>query len=163
MKKSFFPLFLGICYILVAPASVRAVNVISIDSYGAVANDSSVDATVRNSQAIALLKAAQGDAILVPRYSQYYIFSSVVSDVTDDIQLWIEGELIAHSNVTEWPYEGNNYLNILEIRNCKGLNQWALLGDKATSGGLRLRLKPCEGKWFAPYCLCIKKPLLCNS
>ena len=117
--KRLFHLLLAL---LVAPASLRAVNVISIDSYGAVANDSSVDAAVGNSRAItnALLKAAQGDAVLVPRYSQYYIFSSVVSDVADDIQLWIEGELIAHSNITAWPYEGNNYLHILEIQNCRG-------------------------------------------
>ena len=101
-------------------ASVRALEVVSIDSYGAVANDSSVSAAVKNSHAIAdaLQKAASGYAILVPQYSRYYTFSSVVTDIEDGVQLWLEGELIAHSNITAWPYNGDDYQHILEIRNC---------------------------------------------
>ena len=120
--RALIPILAAVCLLTLFPAAVRGVNVVSIDSYGAVANDSSVDAAVRNSHAIAdaLLKAAPGDAVLVPRYSKYYTFASIVSDVADGIQLWIEGELIASSNITAWPYEGNNYLNILQIQNCKG-------------------------------------------
>ena len=119
--RALIPILAAVCLLTLFPAAVRGVNVVSIDSYGAVANDSSVDAAVRNSHAIAdaLLKAAPGDAVLVPRYSKYYTFASIVSDVADGIQLWIEGELIASSNITAWPYEGNNYLNILQIQNCK--------------------------------------------
>ena len=97
---------------LVLLASVEAIQIVSIDSYGAVANDSSVDAAVKNSHAIAnaLMKAANGDAVLVPRYSHYYTFSSIVSDIADNVQMWIEGELIAHSNITAWPYNGNDYI-----------------------------------------------------
>ena len=106
---------------LVLLASVEAIQIVSIDSYGAVANDSSVDAAVKNSHAIAnaLMKAANGDAVLVPRYSHYYTFSSIVSDIADNVQMWIEGELIAHSNITAWPYNGNDYQHILQIQNWK--------------------------------------------
>ena len=108
-------------------ASVRALEVVSIDSYGAVANDSSVAAAVKNSRAIAdaLQKAAIGYAVLVPQYSRYYTFSSVVTDMEDGVQLWLEGELIAHSNITAWPYDGDDYQHILEIQNC---NNFVLTG-----------------------------------
>lgn len=111
----------ALAFLCPALQSATGITIVSIDSYGAVANDSSVGAAVRNSHAIAeaLLKAAPGDAVLIPRYSHYYTFSSTASDVADGIQLWIEGELIAHSNITAWPYEGNDYLNILQIENCK--------------------------------------------
>ena len=106
---------------------MEAIQIVSIDSYGAVANDSSVDAAVKNSHAIAkaLMKAANGDAVLVPRYSHYYTFSSIVSDIADNVQMWIEGELIAHSNITAWPYNGNDYQHILQIQNC---NNFVLSG-----------------------------------
>ena len=67
------------------------------------------------------MKAANGDAVLVPRYSHYYTFSSIVSDIADNVQMWIEGELIAHSNITAWPYNGNDYEHILQIQNCNNL------------------------------------------
>ena len=124
-------LFIHVVALLVASqmsiASVEAIQVISIDSYGAVANDSSVEAAVKNSHAIAdaLQKAASSSAVLVPRYSRYYTFSSVVNGLQDGVQLWIEGELIAHSNITAWPYEGNDYQHILDIQNC---NNFVLSG-----------------------------------
>jgi polygalacturonase len=110
----------------------NAVTVISIDSYGAVANDSSVDAAVRNSHAIAeaLHKAGSGDAVLVPRFSHYYTFASAVSDIADGLQFWIEGELIASSNITAWPYDGNQYQHILQIENC---NDFVLTGKSVGS------------------------------
>ena len=106
---------------------MEAIQIVSIDSYGAIANDSSVDAALKNSHAIAnaLMKAANGDAVLVPRYSHYYTFSSIVSDIADNVQMWIEGELIAHSNITAWPYNGNDYQHILQIQNC---NNFVLSG-----------------------------------
>ena len=112
---------------LMVIASVEAIHVVSIGSFGAVANDSSIDAAVKNSHAItdALMKAASGDAVLVPRYSHYYTFSSAVSNIADNVQMWIEGELIAHSNITAWPYSGNDYQNILQIQNC---NHFTLSG-----------------------------------
>ena len=102
--------------------SVSGIQVESIDSYGAVANDSSVDAAVKNSHAIAdaLQKAPKGSAVLVPRYSRYYTFSSVVNQIQDAVELWIEGELIAHSNITAWPHDDNAYQHILYIENCNG-------------------------------------------
>lgn len=102
--------------------SVGGIQVESIDSYGAVANDSSVDAAVKNSHAIvdALQKAPKGSAVLVPRYSRYYTFSSVVNQIQDGVELWIEGELIAHSNITAWPHDDHDYQHILYIENCNG-------------------------------------------
>ena len=121
MKSAVVLLFTFLVLSKMLFASFEKIDVQSIDNYGAVANDSSIAAAFKNSHAItdALLKASGGSAVLVPRYSRYYTFSSAVSGIRDGVQLWIEGELIAHSNITAWPYEGNNYLNILEIRNCK--------------------------------------------
>ena len=125
MESIIFSLFALASLLLIPP--VTSIAVVSIDSYGAVANDSSVDAAVKNSYAIAeaLQKAAASSVVLIPRYSHYYTFSSVVSDIEDGVELWLEGELIAHSNITAWPYKGSNYLNILQIQNC---NDFVLSG-----------------------------------
>ena len=119
--KTSIVILVALAFQLLSLEVATGITVVSIDSYGAIANDSSVGAAVSNSHAIAeaLQKAAPGEAVLVPRYSHYYTFSSVVSDIADGIQLWIEGELIAVSNITAWPYDGNDYLNILQIENCK--------------------------------------------
>ena len=99
-----------------------AIQVTSINSYGALADDPSVAAAVKNSQAIsdALQKAAPGSAVLVPADSKYYIFS--VSAVgLKDVQLWVEGDLVAIANITAWPLDGDNCQNVLHFTNCTRL------------------------------------------
>ena len=58
--------------------TVAAVEVRSVDSYGAIANVSSVEAAVKNSQTIsrALQNATQGSAVLVPKYSNCLLYTS---------------------------------------------------------------------------------------
>ena len=94
-------------------------QVISVDSYGAIANDSSVEAAVKNSQAIsqALQNASLGSTVLVPKYSNYYIFS-VYAVGLKQVQLRIEGKLIAISNITAWPVMDGDYQSVLYFPNC---------------------------------------------
>ena len=111
-------LFVALSFLTFSSAS--AADVHSIDSYGAVANDSSVEAAVKNSRAItnALRNATGGSAVLVPQYSKYYVFASSVNGL-EAVELRIEGELLAHDNLTAWPNDGKNYQNMLEFVNCK--------------------------------------------
>ena len=103
--------------------TVAALEVRSVDSYGAIANDSSVEAAVKNSQTIstALQNATQGSAVLVPKYSKYYIFSVAVAGLKQ-VQLQVEGTLIAISNITAWPVSENSYQNVLHFSNCSELS-----------------------------------------
>lgn len=115
-------LLLAAALSLLACCSVSAIEVHSIDSYGAVANDSSVEAAVKNSRAIsdAFKAATKGSAVAVPQHSKYYMFAASVSNV-EQVQLWIEGEIIAHDNITAWPNDGKNYQNMLEFNNCNDI------------------------------------------
>lgn len=95
---------------------------VTVDSYGAIANDSSVEAAIKNSQSIsmALQNATPGSVVLVPKYSVYYIFSVSVSGI-NSVELRVEGTLIAISNITAWPISGDNYQNVLHFSNCSEL------------------------------------------
>ena len=108
---------------LICCHTVIAVDVRSVDSYGAIANDSSVGAAVKNSQTIstALQSATKGSTVLVPKYSKYYIFSVSASGL-NNVQLKIEGSLIAISNITAWPVGGDSYLNVIYFFNCSEIS-----------------------------------------
>ena len=74
------------------------IKVVTIDSVGALANDSSSAAATKNSQVIssALQNATSGSAVLVPRYSRYYIYSVSASGL-QNVQFWVEGHLITEA------------------------------------------------------------------
>ena len=118
--SSVFCLFcLQLCLIHVELARV---NVVTIDSLGALANDSSAAAATKNSQVIssALQNAASGSAVLVPRDSRYYIYSVSASGL-NNVQFWIEGHLVAIDDIAGWPTNGNDYRNVLDFTNCSAL------------------------------------------
>ena len=99
---------------------ITATEILSVDSYGAIANDSSVEAAIKNSEAIsmALQEAKPGSSVVIPQYSKYYIFSVSASGLKQ-VKLQVEGDLIAISNITSWPVvSGNKYQNVLEFSNC---------------------------------------------
>ena len=108
--------------ILLCFQAATASDVRSVDSYGAIANDSSVETAIKNSQSIssALQNATAGSTILIPKYSNYYIFSVSVSGLKN-VQLQVEGRLIAISNITAWPVSGKGYENVLYFSNCSEL------------------------------------------
>ena len=103
-----------------------------MDEYGAIANDSSVDAAVKNSQAIstALQNATQGGKVVVPRYSKYYIFSVYAAGLKQ-VQFQIEGQLIAISNISAWPISNNGYQSVLYFPNC---SDFTLTGSGTIDG-----------------------------
>ena len=76
------------------------IKVVTIDSVGALANDSSSAAATKNSQVIssALQNATSGSAVLVPRYSRYYIYSVSASGL-QNVQFGVEGHLIAIDDI----------------------------------------------------------------
>ena len=97
-------------------------QMLSVDTYGAIVNDSSAEAAVKNSQATsvisqALQNATQGSTVLVQKYFKYYIFSVYVAGLKH-VQLRVEGSLIAISNITPWPVMDNDYQSVLYFPNC---------------------------------------------
>ena len=99
---------------------ITATEILSVDSYGAIANDSSVEAAIKNSEAVsmALQEAKPGSSVVISQYSKYYIFS-VSASGPKQVKLQVEGDLIAISNITSWPVvSGNKYQNVLEFSNC---------------------------------------------
>ena len=98
------------------------IKVVTIDSVGALANDSSPAAATKNSQIIssALQNATSGSAVLVPRYSKYYIYS-VSGSGLQNVQFLVEGHLIAIDDISGWPSKGSDYLNVLYFYNCTGI------------------------------------------
>ena len=117
-----FAMLLQTTFLLALVLSATALEVRSIDDYGAVANDSSVSASFKNSAAIvkALQAAAKGDAVLVPPYKKYFIYPAMASGLRG-IQLWIEGELIAQSNISAWPNDGKSYYHLLYLQDCRDI------------------------------------------
>ena len=65
----------------------------------------------------ALQNATQGSTVLIPKYSNYYIFSVYVAGLKQ-VQLRVEGKLIAISNITAWPVMDGNYQSVLYFPNC---------------------------------------------
>ena len=65
----------------------------------------------------ALQNATQRSTVLVPKYSSYYIFSVYVTGLKQ-VQLQVEGKLIAISNITAWPVMDGNYQSVLYFPNC---------------------------------------------
>ena len=126
--KSLQAFAFSLCCIQVA----AAIKVCSVDGYGAIANDSSVEAAVKNSETIsrALQNATAGSTVLVPKYSNYYIFSVSATGLSK-VQLKIEGRLIAISNITAWPVSGDSYQNVLYFSNCSELS---LIGPGTIDG-----------------------------
>ena len=65
-----FSIVLMLCWNSIATGN--GVQVSSVDKYGAIANDSTVETAVKNSISIsnALLNASQGGTVLIPKYSK---------------------------------------------------------------------------------------------
>ena len=113
-------------------ATGNGVQVSSVDNYGAIANDSTVETAVKNSISIsnALLNASQGGTVLIPKYSKYFIFSVSASGL-HKTRLQIEGSLIAISNITVWPVSGNEFANVIYISNS---SEFTLTGPGTIDG-----------------------------
>lgn len=86
-------------------AAVEALPRISIDKFGAVANDSSTGAALANARAIeAAVRASAGSAgvAVVPAGFEYDVLPVELFNLTD-ASLLIEGTLSVHQNITAWP------------------------------------------------------------
>ena len=78
----------------------------------------------------ALQNATQGSTVLVPKYSNYYIFSVYIAGLKQ-VQLQVEGKLIAISNITAWPVMDGNYQSVLYFPNC---SDFTLTGSGTIDG-----------------------------
>ncbi|GMI13372.1 hypothetical protein TrLO_g7960 [Triparma laevis f. longispina] len=87
---------------------------ISIDEHGAIAGETGFEAAQANSLAIedafAAAQDSQDDRVVeIPAGSSYYIYSSTLANLTD-VTFKIDGELIVHDTLEDWPDENGLYV-----------------------------------------------------
>jgi hypothetical protein len=101
---------------------------ISIDNYGAVANDNTTAAALANAQAIQAAVAASSNSAgvaVVPAGSTYELLPVELTGYSD-ASLRIDGILSAHTNISAWPLaHPGSYKPLFDIQNTDG---FALLG-----------------------------------
>lgn len=113
-----------------ARSAVEALPRISIDQFGAVANDSSASAALANARAIeSAVRASAGSAgvAVVPAGFVYDVLAVELFNLTD-ASLLIEGTLSVHQNISAWPLlRPGDFKPVISITQTTG---FALLGTE---------------------------------
>jgi hypothetical protein len=98
-------------------------GVVTIDQFGAIANNDSLAAVQANAQAISLALASQrrGGTVVVPANGTYYAFPSSVTNATN-LVFQLDGELIMpEAYWQQWPQtlpgSYDNFLNFFDVTN----------------------------------------------
>ncbi|KAJ8612227.1 hypothetical protein CTAYLR_002929 [Chrysophaeum taylorii] len=96
---------------------------ISIEACGATPMTATTSVARMNGVALAcaLENAVAGDTVVIPYGAQWFVIPDRPLTVAPNLTLRIDGELVAHDGIGEWPLDGRGHLALVKISNASGL------------------------------------------